>query len=222
MAKEKENTFNEQFSKAEHFVTENRKSLLIIGGTILALILIYISYQKFFLAPREKEAAAQMYVAERYFEKDSLDKALNGDGNFMGFASIVDEYGSTKSGNLAKYYLGLCYLKKGQFEQAIESLEEFSTNDELLAPLSTGAIGDAYSELNQLDKAASYYTKAASKKKNNFTSPIFLMKLGLTYEALNNYKKALETYTKIKEEYTNSTEARDIDKYIARAEAKLQ
>ncbi len=221
MASEQENNFSEQFSRAEHFVSENRKSLLVIGGTIAALVLLYFSYQKFILAPRETEAASQMFMAERYFESDSLDKAINGDGNFPGFITIVDEYGGTKSGNLAKYYLGISYLKKGNYEQAIESLEDYSTNDELLAPVALGAIGDAYSELNQPEKAAGFYAKAAAKNQNNLTTPIHLMKLGMTYETLNDNKKALDAYNKIKKEYAESMEARDIDKYIARAEAKL-
>jgi tetratricopeptide (TPR) repeat protein len=221
MALEQENNITEQFSRAEHFVRENRKSLLVIGGTIVALILLYVGYQKLILAPREKEAASQMFMAEKYFETDSLDKAINGDGNFMGFAEIVDEYGSTKSGNIAKYYLGICYLRKGQYEDAIEYLKEFSTSDELLAPLALGAIGDAYAELNQMDKAASYYAKAAAKNKNNFTTPLHLMKLGQAYENLNENKKALDAYQKIQTDFTDSQEARDIEKYIARVQAKL-
>lgn len=221
MAKDQEYNFSEQFTKAEKFINENKKSLSIIIGSVLVLGLLYFSYQKFILGPREVESAEQMYVAERYFETDSLDKAINGDGNFMGFAGIIDEYSGTKSANLANYYLGICYLKKGNYDLAIEYLESFNSNDELVSPIATGAIGDAYTELGDLDKAADFYSKACRKHKNNFTTPIFLMKLGLTYENLNKPEKALETYKTIKTEYTESTEAREIDKYIARVEAKI-
>ncbi|MEN9370019.1 MAG: hypothetical protein RI952_884 [Bacteroidota bacterium] len=221
MSQETENNIGEQFSKAEHYVAENRKSLLVIGGTIVALVLIYFSYQRFILTPREKEAAAQSYVAERYFEQDSLDKAINGDGNFLGFVGIIDEYGSTKAGNLAHYYLGFCYLKKGQYDSAVESLKEFSSNDDLLSALAYAGIADAYVELNQLDNASSYYAKSAAKSPNAFTAPIALLKLGITYEQLNENQKAVDTYNKIKKEFADTNEARDIDKYIARASAKI-
>jgi tetratricopeptide (TPR) repeat protein len=221
MSVEQENGLGEQFSKAEHFVTENRKSLLVIGGTIVALVLLYFGYQNFIQGPREKEAAEQMFMAERYFEQDSLEKAINGDGNFIGFVEIVDEYGGTKSGNLAKYYLGFSYLRTAKYEEAIEALSEFSSSDEVLNCLSLSGIGDAYTELNNLEEAASYYKKASNKSKDQFTSPLVLMKLGQTYEALNEPSKAIEQYEKIKKEYTESTEAKDIDKYIARASAKL-
>lgn len=221
MAEELENGMSEQFSKAENFVSENKKSLLVIGGTIAALILIYFGFQTFIQAPREKEAAEQMFMAERYFEQDSLSKAINGDGNFMGFEAIVDEYGSTKAGNLAKYYLGFAYLRNSQYEQAAEILSEFSSKDDVLSALALSGIGDAYTELNNLEDAASYYKKAAAKCRDQFNAPIILLKLGMTYEALNELQKAVATYEKIQKEYSDSFEAKDIDKYIARAGSKL-
>lgn len=214
------NSLGGQFSKAESFVIENKKSLFVIGGTIIALILLYVGYQMLIIGPREKEAAGQMFMAERYFEQDSLDKAINGDGNFLGFEAIADEYGSTKAGSMAHYYLGFAYLRKGQYEQAIESLEDFSNNDEVLMALSYSGIADAYLELNKLDDAATYYKKAVAKSKDQFSTPIFLMKLGMTYEMANESTKAVEAYERIKKEYSESSEAKEVDKYIARASAK--
>ncbi len=220
-AEQENNPIGEQFTKAEGFVVENKKSLLVIGGTIVALILLYVGYQTLIINPREKEAAGQMFMAEKYFEQDSLDKAINGDGNFLGFAAIADEYGSTKAGAIAHYYLGYAYLRQGQYELAIESLEEFNSADEVLQTLAYSGIADAYLELNKLEDAVSFYKKAAAKSKDQFTTPVVLMKLGMTYEMMNEPQKALENYEKIKKEYTESTEARDIEKYIARASAKI-
>ena len=217
---QEQNSLGEQFTKAESFVIENKKSLLVIGGTIIALILLYVGYQSLIIGPREKEAAGQMFMAERYFEQDSLDKAINGDGNFLGFEAIADEYGSTKAGSMAHYYLGFAYLRKGEYEKAIESLEDFSNNDEVLMALSYSGIADAYLELNNTDDAINFYKKAAAKSKDQFSTPIFLMKLGMTYEIANDNQKAIETYERIKTEYSESAEAKEVDKYIARATAK--
>jgi tetratricopeptide (TPR) repeat protein len=220
-AEQENNPIGEQFTKAEGFIVENKKSLLVIGGTIAALILLFVGYQTLIINPREKEAAGQMFMAEKYFEQDSLDKAINGDGNFLGFAAIADEYGSTKAGSIAHYYLGYAYLRQGQYELAIEALEEFNSADEVLQTLAYSGIADAYLELNKMEDAVSFYKKAAAKSKDPFTAPLVLMKLGMTYEMMNEPQKALENYEKIKKEYTESTEARDVEKYIARASAKI-
>jgi tetratricopeptide (TPR) repeat protein len=163
-----------------------------------------------------------MFMAEKYFEQDSLKKALNGDGQYLGFLAIIDEYGMTKSANLAQYYAGISYLKLGQFDKALEHLDKFSSDDELIGPMAKGAMGDANMELNQTQKAADLYKEAAEMRKNEFTTPLFLMKSGLAYEELGNFEKALEAYKKIKADYSRSFEGREIDKNIAFLEGKLK
>jgi tetratricopeptide (TPR) repeat protein len=127
----------------------------------------------------------------------------------------------TKGANLSKYYAGICYLKLGNFEEAIDHLKSFKGKDNIIGPMAKGAIGDAYLELNQAAKAASYYMEAAELKDNEFTSPLFLLKAGWTYEIMKDYKKALQTYERIKLNYASSNEAREIDKYIARAKGMM-
>ncbi|NEU10024.1 tetratricopeptide repeat protein [Flavihumibacter sp. R14] len=203
------------------FMQENAKSLAVIGGAILALILLYFGYQKFYLAPRAEKAANEMFKAEQYAASDSLsDKAIKGDGSYPGFEAIADEYSNTKSANIANAYLGGLYLKKGEFQKAVEALGNYSnTGSPVIDPLVLGMLGDAYSELKDYSKAVTYYKKAADKSKNSFTSPLFLKKLGLVYEELKDYKSAAEAYGKIKSEYPDSYEASVVDSYIARAEA---
>ncbi len=176
----------------------------------------FYAVRNYYILPREADASSQMFMAQRYFEKDSLKLALNGDGNYPGFLSIIDEYKWTPASNLAHYYAGICYLKQGKFQDAIDQLKSFSGKDELVAPMAIGAIGDAYMELNQPEKAATEYEKAANLRDNKFTTSLFFMKAAFAYEANKNLDKALELYEKIKKQYPNSTEGQDIDKYIAR------
>ena len=161
---------DEALGKSEQFIEKNQKVIMIVIGAIIVIVLGYIGYKKLYLGPKEKEAQGQMFMAQKYFEMDSLNLALNGDGNYLGFLSIIDDYGITKSGNLANYYAGMCYLKKGEFDNAIEHLKKFSSDDEFLSSLSLGAIGDAYMELGDNDKALDFYLKAAKNKENDFTS----------------------------------------------------
>ncbi|WP_342646813.1 tetratricopeptide repeat protein [Mucilaginibacter sp. CSA2-8R] len=202
------------------FVRENQKSLLFIGAAIIALIAVYIAYQKLYLAPRETEAANQMYVAQEYWGKKEWDKALKGDASYPGFEKIINDYSNTKAANLAYYYAGTAYLNKGEYRKAIDDLNNFRGDDNMVAAEALGSTGDAYVELKDYEKAETYFKKAADKASNKFLSPFYLKKLGLVYEARNDSKSALETYQKIKTDYPASAEAQNIDAYIARAEAK--
>ncbi len=209
----------EALSKTEQFIEKHQKLLTIIIGAIIVIGLGIFAFQKLYLAPREKDAQGQMFMAQKYFEQDSLNKALNGDGNYVGFLSIIDDYSMTKASNLAKYYTGMIYLKQGKFEDAITYLKKFKAGDELVSPMALGGIGDAYTELGQKDKALDYYLDAANERDNDLTTPLYLMRAAWTYEDLGKFDKALEVYTKIQKEHYKSMEARDIEKYIERAKA---
>ncbi|MFH1321944.1 MAG: tetratricopeptide repeat protein [Bacteroidota bacterium] len=207
----------EVYSKTERYIDENQKSLIIIVSAIVLIIGSYFGYKKLYVAPLEIEAQAQMYVAEQYFQQDSLDLAIFGDGNYLGFLDIIDDYGVTPSGNLAHYYIGICYLKKGEYENAIEYLNGFDSDDIMVSSVATGAIGDAYMELGETKDAISYYLQAANDNENKFTTPIYLMKAALAYEDLGKYKKAVSIYESIKENYPETKEGMEVDKYLAKA-----
>jgi len=209
----------ETLSKTEEFIFNNQKIIGIVITIVIIAILGFFGYNKYILEPKSTEAAEQMFQAQQYFEADSLDKALYGDGNSLGFIDISDEYGMTKPGNLANYYAGISFLKKNDFEQAIDYLEDFSANDHIISPMATGAIGDAYLELGNKDKAAAYYLEAANMDDNGFTAPLFLYKAGQVYELLGNYDKAINIYTRIKTKYYKSNEGRSIEKNISRVKA---
>ena len=206
------------------FFQENEKSIIFIVAGIIVLILLYFGYQKLYLAPRAEKAANQMYQAEYYATIDSLqNKAIEGDGSFPGFKEIADEYSNTKSANIANAYLGGLYLRQKNFKEAIKYLEQYSeTGSEILDPLIIGLLGDAYSEEKIYDKATTIYKKAADKSKNGYTTPLFLKKLGLVYEELNDFKNAEAAYQRIREEYPESVESTSIESFIARVQAKQQ
>lgn len=212
----------ETIDKAEHYVQENKKSLSIIGGAIILVIGGYLGYINFIVKPQEENAQKQMFVAERYFQNDSIDLAINGDGNFPGFQQIIDDYGSSNSANLAHYYLGICFLKKGQYEKAIEFLSGYDAEDDVTGAIALGGIGDANLELGKNEEALKYYKKAADWDDNSFTSPIYLKKQATVYELQGNYVSAVEVYEKIKKNFPTSSEGRDIDRFIARAKAMVK
>ena len=205
-------------TKTEQYIEDNQKSLMIIIGAIIGVILVFIGYKNLVVKPLEKEAKIEAYMAQLYFQKDSFNLALNGDGQYSGFLDIAEDYSSTNIGNLANYYAGLCFLHTQEFENSIEYLKNFSSDDIILSSLALGCIGDAYLELGNSKKAEDYYKDAINNSDNAFTAPRFMMKLAMIYEKNKKFSEALSIYKKIKKEYKKSQEATAIDKYISRAE----
>tara|TARA_B100001287_G_scaffold32512_1_gene23205 strand:- start:723 stop:1403 length:681 start_codon:yes stop_codon:yes gene_type:complete len=208
----------EAISKTEQFIENNQQKIIKVTGIIFAAIILVIGIKNFYLKPLENEAQSEMFMAELYFQKDSFNLALNGDGEYLGFLDISNDFSLTKSGNLANYYAGLCFLHLADYENAISYLKDFSSNDIIISSLALGCIGDAYVELGDNEKALKYYKNAVNNSDNQFTSPRYLFKQAMIYESQQEYSKALKIYNLIKDEYKNSNEAAGIEKYISRAE----
>ena len=207
-------------SKAEKFIEDNKKSLAIIFGSAVVLLAAYFGWKKMYIEPLETEAQSKIFWAQNFFEKDSINWAIKGDGVNPGFEEIIDQYGSTPTGNLAHYYLGICYLDKGKYEDAIEQFEAYDAKDEYTGVIATADIGECKMEMGKPDEAIKYYLKAADMNKNDFTSPIYLMKAANAYESMNNFVDAAKVYEQIKSDFPDSREGKEVDKYLAYAKAK--
>jgi len=207
-------------TQTEKFLEENYRPMLY--GLIALVVLVGIFWlAKLYLNKQDKEAQSQMFMAEQYFAQDSLKLALYGNGNDLGFIDIAKEYKITKSGKLANFYAGACFIHLGDFQQAIDYLEKYSLKDEILAPQATALIGDANVELGDSEKGIKLYLEAAEMAGNAFHSPIYLMKAGELYETAEKFEEALKVYEMIQDKYPESNEGRSIDKYIARVKLHI-
>jgi len=211
---------NEALSRSEQFIEKNQKNLLIALAVIVVIVGGILYFRHGYLVPKEKEAQDMIFIGEQYFAMDSFQLALNGDGaEYIGFEGIIDDYGVTKTAKLAAAYAGLCYKSMGNFEKAADYLGRSNATDIMVSPAITGAVGDCYVEMGKLDKAVNYFEQAAEAD-NEALAPIYMMKAGRVYEALEKWGKALKIYEKLKEKYPLSPEGQDIDRYIERAKAK--
>lgn len=221
VAEERFEAVEEALTRSEQVIEKHQKTILTVIGIVVIIVVAYFAFDKYYLQPLEEGAQVEMARAESYFAQDSLSLALNGDGLNLGFLDIISDYGMTKSANLSHYYAGICYLKLGEYEEAINYLKGFSANDLVVAPMAMGAIGDAYMELGETDKAINYYLDAANQKVNDFTSPIFLQKAAWAYEAKGDFNKALGLQERISKEFANTTEGRLAEKHIAYLKEKV-
>lgn len=208
----------EAVSKTEQFFQKNGKLLTYICIAVIALCAAVFCWYRFAYQPKVEEAQGQMALAEQTFRAGDFQTALNGDGNVLGFAQIIDEYGA-KAGKSVFFYAGVCELQNGNYESAIKYLQSYNGNDEILAARATACIGDAYVGLEDYSKALTYFEKAAGIADNMFAAG-YLLKAGAVAEKLGDNAKALSFYETIKDQYPQSMEAYEIDKYIGRITKK--
>ena len=197
-------------TRSEQFIEDNQKALTYVLGAVLVVLIIIIGGNRFYLKPLNEKASAEMFYAERFFQIDSFNLALNGYGTYPGFLNIMDDYGMSKSAKLARYYAGVCYHRLGDYDEAINYLEKFNTRDLLVGAAKYSTLGDAYVEKGELKKAAAAYQKGIQNYTNTFSSPIMLKKLGIVYEELGDLDQALSVYRQIETEYPESAEGREV------------
>ncbi|MGE5350052.1 MAG: tetratricopeptide repeat protein [Actinomycetota bacterium] len=207
-------------TKTEQFLEQNYKPLLyVLAGAVVLVGIVWLL--RMYTSKKNDEALSQMYMAEQYFGEDSLRLALYGDGNNLGFIDLAKEYKATRSGKLANFYAGASLMHLGQYEEAIEYLNKYKLDDEVVAPQARGLIGDAKVELGDTGAGIRYYLEAADMADNSFLSPIYLLKAGMLHESGSNWAEALKLYERIQEKYPESNEGRSIDKYIARVKLHI-
>ena len=206
-------------TRSEEFIKKNEKTLITAVCVVLVVILAIFGLRRWYFQPREERASAEMYAAEQWFSQGEFQKALDGDDTYRGFLSVASSFGGTKAANLARYYAGICNLQLGNFDEAIHWLKKYKGHDTFTRPLAEIALGDAQIENGNTAAAAASYMKAAKMENNFVTTPTALFKAGMAYLILNDNKKALDCFKQVKQNYPESTEYAEVDRYIAIAEA---
>lgn len=206
-----------RLAESEDFLRRNKNLLLgVVAVVILAVVGAFGFY--YWRSSQDEKAQAAMFQAVRYWESDSLKKALKGDGQYVGLESVANEYGGTKAGNLANFYAGVAALKEGQYKAAADYLEDFSSDDLLLQARAYSLIGDANLEQNKLKEAADFYEKAANYNANEQFTPAYLLKQATALEMAKDYEGAAKAYDRIITDYPAAVEVNDARQYKARAE----
>jgi hypothetical protein len=203
--------------RARGFWERYSKIIIYAGGAIILLFGGYYAYTKFYKEPQEVKAADAIWHAQKYFQQDSLQKALNGDGQYMGFEKVAKQYGGTTVGNTAKFYAGVCALRLGDAKKAVSFLKDFSTDAKEIQAIAYSRLADAYSDLNQNDDAVKFYEKAGHHfPEQESLSAENLFRAGLKCETLGKTADAVKYYKEIKEKYPRTDRGYQIDKYLAR------
>jgi tetratricopeptide (TPR) repeat protein len=226
------NKLDEGANKTEEWVAKNQKAIFGVVGAIALLTIGYLAYDKLIADPKQDDAANDMFQAEQYYNSalsaptpqanDSLfNLALKGGEGKFGLLAIIENHAGTDAANLAHYHAGVAYLNTGKYKEAVEHLEQFKTDDEVLKAQSKGLIGDAYVQLNKKEyqeKGLSYYEEAAKASTNEAIAPYWLNKAAKLSLYLGKNDEALTYFKEIKEKYSTSQEAGLAEAYIAKLE----
>jgi len=201
----------QQVTKTEAFFEKYKKAIIIAVVAVIAIVVCAILFNNYYLEPRQQEASTELGKAQELFVNDEYEKAL------PLFQKVANDYSSTDAGNLAQLYIGLCQANLGKWQEAVNAIESFNgKDDQMITPAAEGALGNAYANLNQLDKAVEHLKKAAQMADNNSLSPTFLIQAGEILESQGKKADALKLYQEVKEKYFNSMQYQSIDAYIER------
>ena len=201
---------------AQNFFDRHQMTIVAVGAVIILGIGGFLAYKLLYQAPRENEAMTQMFKAEYQFQQDSFALALESPGaGYSGLLDIIDSYGGTEAANLAKYYAGISYLNLNRFEDALSYLKSYNEAGNVTSITKFGAMGDAASELGNMDEALGYYKKAVSGPAIESLTPYYLQKLGILAYKQGQTEEAKKAFKRIEEEFPSSQEAIEADKYIA-------
>lgn len=204
----------EALSKTEKFFESYKKPMLYVVSAIVIIAACVFAYHHFITLPKQQEAMSQMFPAEQFFRADDFDKALNGDGNTLGFKQVIEDYGS-KAPKAVYFYAGVCELHLGNYSEALKFLKQYGGKDEIISARAIACMGDAYAGMGDIKAAAAEYQKAANAS-DNILAANYLLKAGIMYEELGQPQEALKMYEIVKTKYPQSPEGYEIDKYISR------
>ena len=211
---QRQENIEQTVSATEQFFNENKKTIWCVVAAVLVIGLGILAYNKFIYQPKCVEAMQQAVPAEMSFQNGEYELALNGDGNNLGFADIIADYG-TKAGKAVYLYAGICELQLGNNEEALSYLKKYNGKEPILAARAKACEGDAYVALGDYEAAVRSY-KAAVNRADNIFAAAYLLKEGSALEALDRKEEALACYQTIEDKYPQSLEAYDIAKNIAR------
>ncbi len=218
-------TLDVNASKTELIVSKYQNYIIGFVGLTVFAVLGYLGYENLIFQPKSDEANNELFTAQNYFNKALSDTensdslfllSLNGGEGKYGFLDIIKNYSGTNAANISVYSAGMAYFNLNDFQNSIEYLKNFNSDDEILKALSVGVIGDSFAELNQLDDALDAYMRAANSSSNKFSTPKFLLKAGNTASLLGKKSEALKYYNRIKNDYPKSSQSNLIDIQIGK------
>lgn len=216
----KEDTLTTTYVKATAFYETNRK-YVNYGVTALIVIVIALVFWMNNKASNDEKAATQIGKVFPLYDSASVDPryyqiAVDGrpERGIMGLKAIVDNYGGTNSGELARFYLANAYYQMNKIDLAREEFDDFDGSDTYLQSSATAGLAACYEREGNHEKAASLYEKAAGALGEGQIVAEFLNSAARNYATAGEKEKALALFKRLKKEFPTTNPGREADRYI--------
>lgn len=216
-------TLGSAMNKTELFLEKNARTVSYVLLGLIVLAALIFGYRSLVVAPRTEKAADMLAQAQYRVEASAPEYALalNGDENGPGFLDVIEQYGATPSGNLARHYAGICYLKLGDLDNAAMYLGKYKPVKGIPGALvnaqNYGLQGDVAVQKKDYANAVKLFDKAVAAADNNLTAPLYLRKAGLAAQAAGDRAQAIVYYQRILDQYPGSYAAREAEKLLGAA-----
>ncbi len=204
-------------AKITSFYEDNKRTLGIILVALVVVVAGTLIYARNQAANNEKATTALGKVLE-FYDTNQLQLAIDGSAErgIVGLKSIVDNYGSTDAGNLARFYLADAYFQLRKYDEALEQFDKFSGSEQLVSVSRLTGMAGCYEAKGEYEKAAEHYEKAATKYPKDVDAAGNLNHAADNYARAGKKDRALDIYKKLKKEYPTTQFGRDADRGIAR------
>ena len=212
----KEDKLVTTFYEAKSYYEKNQTMIFAVTGAIIVIIFAVL-----FFTNKTKEndllASVELSRVVNTYNAGLYQQAIDGKEGTqeIGLLKIVDEYGGTEQGELARIYLANAYFYTQQYEKAMEEYDNYSGSDNLMISAALAGIASCYEVKNDFANAAKYFSKAADVSKFVPSNPDYLLNAGINLIKIENYKEAKVVLNKIKNEYTTAPASRQVDRYLA-------
>jgi tetratricopeptide (TPR) repeat protein len=217
MAKRKKVSRKKLLKEPDEFITlsgkliqfgiQYQKQITYTVGVVVALLLLFAGY-RFFSARSENIAMRQLNQAVAKYEvalqngdpKQAFQKVADD------FQNVLSRYENRKGGNLAGVIFADICFDAGKYNRAIELYTKAQDNFKdhpILYNLILSGLGYAYEQINENERAASYFEKIATSE-NQALHDEALFNLGVLYEKLGETEKSQKAFGQIKSDYPDS------------------
>jgi len=212
----KEDKLVTTFYEAKSFYEENQTAIFSVVAIVAVLIVGVFLYSSK-VEENNQAASIELSKVMPTYNSGLYLQAIEGKPGTeeIGLRKIVDEYGGSEQGELARIYLANSYYFTEQYDKALEEYDDYSGSDNLLVAVALAGKASCYQAKGEMEKAAELYKKASNVSKYNPSNSDYLLNAGISYMKLKNFKAAKDLLSKVKKDYATSLAAREADKYLA-------